>query len=348
MGCGAPCAPAPAAVARLAQLYAEVGTPSSVGAVIDRLVEQAQAAGIEVAKRSVIGTHDGELRGHAIGWFHGYPNQISSSGIHVHRRRIAGLQVDGGPAPEEWRRLLRRLTDVYVPSSWCERVLRPVLRPDARVLVVPHGLDEPVPVSTVQARERPTALMLSTGGPMEYHLRKGLDVAVAATRIAGWKLIIRTMGAGAEWIDQQDHAGHVQILREYVTREHLWALARSCSCVLVPSRAEAFGMVPMEALAHGVPVVVAEGTGMDDYLPEDARVVRVPVVPDARELTTYGLGPGLVNEVRPEYVAHGLREVLRGLDERRDAAMAAARPWYVTHSWPVAASPLAAWMLGES
>jgi glycosyltransferase involved in cell wall biosynthesis len=69
----------------------------------------------------------------------------------------------------------------------------------------------------------------------------------------------------------------------------LASLYRSCDVLVAPSRAEAFCLPVLEAMASGLPSVVPDGGAMDDFCPEAARYsVRtehvVGALPDGRRL----------------------------------------------------------------
>lgn len=330
------------------QLYAEVGTSSSVGTVCDRLTEQVNAGGLRVYERSIVGPQDGMLRRTAIGWFHGYCHQVWQSGIHVHRQRLAGLQVDSAPVPPGWASNLRRLHAVYSPSQWCLDALLPVLPDGCDTFVVPHGIDPPPPSGLRDLPGHFTLAMLSGAGPMTYQRRKGLDVAVEACRLADARLVVKVGGLEAvDWLAEQD-TRHVTVLHEYLSERLRAEMFRGCHAVIVPSRAEAFGLVAMEALAHGVPVVACGGTGMDDYLPDDGRAVVVRPTGDTEQLDTFGHGEGQVNVIDPGAVADGIRDMMTGYEIRRGLAEARAWEWTQEHSWEEATRPLINWLRGHA
>jgi hypothetical protein len=84
--------------------------------------------------------------------------------------------------------------------------------------------------------------------PPEYHLlfcdpalrHKGAAVARATARAVGRPL--REIGRGVRWLD----------------REEMWREIARAAAVLCPSTKEGFGMLPLEAMALGRPVVVSD------------------------------------------------------------------------------------------
>lgn len=84
---------------------------------------------------------------------------------------------------------------------------------------------------------------------------------------AGWKLIIVGKGEEAGAIDAM---GDVQIQRhEFLPPEQLAELYRGSHAMLAPSLHESFGLVGVEAIACGCPVIGPKITGPADYMTPD-------------------------------------------------------------------------------
>lgn len=147
----------------------------------------------------------------------------------------------------------------------------------ARIVIVPNPLDtrefEPAPDATAFRRRlgvdrAPVVLFLGKLTP-----RKGVDLLVhafARTRTAGAHLVIagNDMGAGVQVEAAIAVTGvtgrvtHTGLLRG---RERLDAVA-AADVVVYPSRDEVFGLVPLEALLAGTPVIVCGDSGCGEVI----------------------------------------------------------------------------------
>ncbi|MEU5657536.1 glycosyltransferase [Streptomyces sp. NPDC047737] len=122
-------------------------------------------------------------------------------------------------------------------------------------------------------------------GRMEDHHLKGLDLAARACgKVAAWRdrerlsrigLVVR--GVPRTGADQQrkaiegwaDNSRLEVVVRVYsADRTRLAEDMGRASIVLMPSRAEGFGLVGLEALTAGVPVLISEASGLAELLRE--------------------------------------------------------------------------------
>lgn len=139
----------------------------------------------------------------------------------------------------------------------------------ARTDVIPHGIDWPgtPPAAGPAGREGGEILYLGKITPL-----KGIeDLLQAVAGLPGARLVVagndnggyqeRLRAMASEWgvADRVRFAGFLS------GEDKEKALVRA-SCVAVPSRYEAFGLVPLEALAAGTPTVVSGAAGCADGL----------------------------------------------------------------------------------
>ncbi|MEO3809375.1 glycosyltransferase [Sphaerisporangium sp. B11E5] len=193
--------------------------------------------------------------------------------------------------------------------------------PPERVTVVPCGVDLALFRPDGPAARPAGQQVLSIGRLVP---RKGVDTVIEALpRVPEARLIVAGGEPGdAEWLrlralaSASGLAGRVRLIGS-VARADVPALMRSVRVVVTVPWYEPFGMVPVEAMACGVPVVASAVGGHLD--------------------TVTGCGV-LVPPRRPRAVAKALRDLL-GCPERR-AALAAAglRRARTRYGWPQVAA----------
>ncbi|WP_219520018.1 glycosyltransferase [Nonomuraea ceibae] len=196
--------------------------------------------------------------------------------------------------------------------------LRAMGVPERRITVVPCGVDvdEFRPDGPVAPRDgRPLVLSIGRLVP-----RKGVDTVIAALRrLPDADLVIAGGRADdEEAVRLRDLAGRyglgdrVRVIGS-VPREDVPALMRSADVLVAVPWYEPFGMVPVEAMACGVPVVASAVGGHLD--------------------TVAGAGL-LVPPRRPRALARALRDVLDNPDRRRELGEAGARRARDRYGWP--------------
>ncbi|MFG2127977.1 glycosyltransferase [Streptomyces sp. NPDC048751] len=177
-----------------------------------------------------------------------------------------------------------------------------------RILRFDPGFD----AETTDVRTPPSGApwMTLLFGRAEDHYLKGLDLAARAFALArqsrpvgatAVELLVRgaperTSGqleaSMRDWA--QDPALPVRVRPYSTVHERLAADLRSASLVLMPSRGEGFGLVGVEAIAAGTPVLVSSASGLGELLsrkllaPDDAaRIVVETTRDDARDVAAW-------------------------------------------------------------
>ncbi|SEH00793.1 Glycosyltransferase involved in cell wall bisynthesis [Nonomuraea solani] len=189
--------------------------------------------------------------------------------------------------------------------------------PEQRVAVVPCGVDLSAFCPDGPVAPRPGAKMVLSIGRMVP--RKGVDTVIAAMRqVPGADLVI----AGGR-PDDEETARLRELAAAYgldrrvhvigsVPRRHVPALMRSADVVVTVPWYEPFGMVPVEAMACGVPVIASAVGGHLD--------------------TVAGCGV-LVPPRRPRALARALKEVLGDPDRHATLGAAGARRCRERYGW---------------
>ncbi|MDP4507818.1 glycosyltransferase [Nonomuraea turcica] len=190
--------------------------------------------------------------------------------------------------------------------------------PERRIMVVPCGVDLTAFCPDGPVAPRPGGQMILCIGRMVP--RKGVDTVIAALhRLPGADLVIAGGSpddeeavrlrelAAAYGLDERVH------VIGSVPRAQVPALMRAADVVVTVPWYEPFGMVPVEAMACGVPVVASAVGGHLD--------------------TVAGCGV-LVPPRRPRALARALKDVLGDPDKRAGLAAAGARRARERYGWP--------------
>ena len=154
----------------------------------------------------------------------------------------------------------------------------------ARTTVVPHGTIDPLISRAAAAAARAAAQrdhaplrVLFVG---RFELRKGFDIAVQVARAVidmpnvEMTLVGGTVDAAARDLIGRLNAGavlnHPRIaFDDVLTREALDDAYVAADVVLMPSRFESFGLVAIEAMAAGRPVLALDGGGLGEVARDD-------------------------------------------------------------------------------
>ncbi|XP_035670263.1 uncharacterized protein LOC118411879 [Branchiostoma floridae] len=129
---------------------------------------------------------------------------------------------------------------------------------------------------------KPERVVLSIGRVRNVERLKGHDLAAGSIDKAAHRLDNQyTLRLRVRGIDKNDFTKTKRILEEklrsgrvkptllpYGTQEEIRRDMEACHLVLMPSRAEPFGLVGLEAIAAGVPVLISEHSGLAELIEE--------------------------------------------------------------------------------
>ena len=199
---------------------------------------------------------------------------------HMVASALPGIEEGARTAGRE-REALNAARRVITTSEWTrsELIARALAEPD-RITVARPGTDA-APAATGSA----SGGHLLCVGAVAPH--KGQDVLVQAlagmTDLPDWTCsIVGSLNADADFAIRTTAAIRSAALTERVvlmgvlTRPQLADAYRTADLVVVPSRAESYGMVVAEALARGIPVVATRVGGMPEAIAGSKGGILIP------------------------------------------------------------------------
>lgn len=208
---------------------------------------------------------------------------------------------------------LRAAAAIIVPSSFVRDGLLHIDIPEEHIAVVPYGCSfPPAPEEAPATHAEAGPLRLLWVGQASY--RKGPHHLLTALRSlpTGTATLTMVCRGGELGLLGQLPPG-VEVLRA-VSRDRLHELYASHDVFVMPSLAEGFGLVYLEAMSRGLPVIATSNTGVADISPGSPGLVLVP--------------PG-----DPHALAEALNMLAAGRDEL-PARRRAARETAATMTWP--------------
>jgi D-inositol-3-phosphate glycosyltransferase len=206
----------------------------------------------------------------------------------IEKRRHQGKK-DTSPASrlDEERRIARDANRIIATASAEAFELVRMGADKSKIAVVPCGVDLRLfqPLGPAEGRDRRRKRLVCLSRLVE---RKGIaDVINALTLLPGVELVVAG-GPDADHLDEDPEARRLRqlaadlgiadrvVFRGRIERTKVPALLRSADAVVCYPWYEPFGIVPLEAMACGVPVVVAQVGGLVDSVVDGVTGIHVP------------------------------------------------------------------------
>ncbi|MCP4962362.1 MAG: glycosyltransferase family 4 protein [Actinomycetia bacterium] len=216
--------------------------------------------------------HAGIDRSAPVGFFYGFPNEVPDL-VFDHNVSVGGFVCEAPTIPTSWVDSCNRFDLIVVPSTFCARAFSAsgVVAP---IMVVPHGL-EPGYRPVRGPREDGPFRFFNTFYESSTLARKGVPTLVEAFLdvfgVTGEEavLVLRTQVSSqlAALRNRYDFGDAIRIQPMFpLAVEEYAAVLSHPDCLVHPSVAEGFGLVPLQALACETPVLATLAGGMVDYL----------------------------------------------------------------------------------
>ncbi len=170
--------------------------------------------------------------------------------------------------PEKYYRYLDTYDQVIVP---CEHNRELFSKYAPNVSVVPLGVNidywKPTP------RLANSRFRFHAGGSM--WLRKGLDVVVEAFEKAGVDAELHIKVPLQRYIPDRQWPSNIIIHTGWMSKQEQFDWFNQADCFIAASRGEGFGLMPLQAMAMGIPTIITPTSGQAQFA--DLATVVVPV-----------------------------------------------------------------------
>lgn len=267
-----------------------------------------------------------------IGIFVGYP-ESAVGWLNGHKHKVLVTVCETDRIPSTWVDACNGADLIVVPSTWCETAFRSSgVRKD--IMVVPHGLW----LENLRIAKPPIGktVFLHVSGALSFASRKGTNQLLLA-----FKKFLKEVDPSASLVLRMPETpGVLKVVREelgFKESEVVVDGGRSLSpgmmnryfdnfdAVVQPSRAEGFGLIPLEARAAGVPAIMTFCTGHEEHAAPgiDVQVRHRRLLPLVTQANSVGSAPVVaVSDVYNALVAfhndkNKYRERAQGWDARR-------------------------------
>lgn len=164
-------------------------------------------------------------------------------------------------------------------------------------------------------------------------VRKGLDIVLEAFKLADLDAELHLKpNPEARDIPTLELPDNVYMYRDWFTEDKTLDFFRRADCWIAATRGEGFGLMPLQAMACGVPTIMNAASGQGDFANLAPIVISHKPVP-----SHYG---GMWDESNPQELAEAMREMYANHHKYVDWAKATV-PKTADWSWESAARKLA-------
>lgn len=223
-------------------------------------IVHAHSLGAGVVTRVLRGL--GQKRPRVLHCPHGWAFDMESSAL----QRMTAMALE---------RLLAMRADRIAVISHHEHVrARDIGIAEAKIVEIPNGIAVDPPMVEPAIWDDSRLKLLFVG---RLDRQKGVDVLLEAVRPLSDRIAVRI--AGAAVVSRRDAAvpvpPNVEMLG-WLDRPQVMAQIYACDALVVPSRWEGFGLVALEAMRIGKPVIASAVGGLRDILGDGAHGITVP------------------------------------------------------------------------
>ena len=339
----------------LLRVYGPGRNWNSFGIVAAGIAEAAKARGL-LAGVCFYSQTDSEHNGveAPVGIVCGDPMGLGLCKFYGHKERILVLAANSSHIPNDTIKAILHhgCTCIWTPSEWSKGQIRTHHALDnVDVYVVPHG------VSSVCCKVRDSEWLAGT--PLYASLRKpGVSLLHLAESSIDRKGTSELIQAFEPWVGKEDvhltlviaplqvdrvkaivddryegGASNIRVMGRFNMDPGAISLAYQCfDGVVQPSRAEGFGIVPLEALASGVPALASEATGHLQWMGREEFPGLVCMRVGSEALALYD-DIGMAPTVNRTYLRQSLKTLIESNQRLKSEAQQHASTVHMSWSW---------------
>ena len=204
-----------------------------------------------------------------IGLYIGYPEN-GPGWLEGHAFKIMVTVCETDRIPQSWVDACNFCDLVVVPSQWCYNAFKNS-GVTKKILKVNHGIYSEIARQTRALPKGSGKYFLHVSGSLSFAARKGTSKLLRAYRrlVDVYKDFTPKL-----YLKMPNTEGVVQAIELLNLKEHtvllpdaslspidMYSLQRNALAVVQPSRAEGFGIVPLESRAVGTPIIMTNDTG---------------------------------------------------------------------------------------
>jgi len=222
--------------------------------------------------------------------------------------------------PDYWIDILNQNDEVIAPSRFCQEEFK---KAGVKVPIhyIPHCINMDLYNPNVDINRHDDKFTFLFMGA--WKKRKGYDLLLQA-----WKeefnasehvrLLIKTdRGPRAKnFCKQFVNTAEIQIIDKYIPEQYIPVFMKIADCVVLPSRGEGFGLVGLQSLALGIPLITASHTGCTEYT-ELGMTYNIPIrgfkqEPEMDQINQFG------NRVWADIATSDVQEAMRSVYDDYD------------------------------
>lgn len=186
---------------------------------------------------------------------------IGNAGFFDGQHRVLHTMWETTELPNSFVRYLPFYDQIIVP---CEHNRQVFAKHHPNVVAVPEGVD--IELFTPQPAPNNTRFQFRAGGSLWQ--RKGLDLLVTAFNqlaLPDADLRIKAAPHAAD-VPQSNLGDNIFLDRQWMSEPEQVAWFADADCFVAPSRGEGWGLMPMQAIAMGIPTILSDSSGHREFL----------------------------------------------------------------------------------